>query len=94
MGVRKSKVIAVFLCTLLEHLISVIWDFTEAVLHTPATEPVYGTVDAVHLHTTIQVYYMVFCIYIVICGSGTEVPCVHAVGSLVVDTTIRKHCDW
>ena len=94
MGVSQREVIHILFCALLEYLISIICDFTEAVLHTPAAEPVYGTVDAVHLHTTIQVYYMVFCIYIIVCSCGTEVPSVHAVGGLVVDTTIGQYRYW
>ena len=91
MGVAQFKVICIFLSTFFERLISIVGNLAKFILHTPTTEPVIGTIDIVHLHTSIQIHDMVVKEYIVITGSSTEVPGTHLISGLVHDTTVRQY---
>ena len=94
MGVGQCEVVCIVLSTHLEHLISIVGNFTKAVLHTPAAEPVRGSVYAVHLHTAIKVHNMVVSIHVIIRCRGTEVPRIHLVGMLVHDTSVWQDGYW
>ena len=50
-----------------------------------------ATLKVVHLHTSEEINDMVFVIYVIVVGSGTEVPTVHSVFCLAIETTHRQY---
>ena len=89
--VLQLGVCRVVLGSFLEHLVCVVGDFAQRVLHAPAAEPVVRAVYAVGFHSCVEVYYVVFCVDIVITGRCAEVPCRHLVGSLVIDASVGQN---
>ncbi len=89
-GIFKAIVVRALLLWLLKHCVSPWRNLTHVVLHTPTTEPCSVTLYRVNLHSTIEVYDMVFVVYIIISSRCTEVVTEHAVVGTIQDTTIRK----
>ena len=91
MSVRQVIVNFVLLARLLEISVIVRAEQSHLVLHAHAIEIAAVTVGVVHFHTSKEVHDVVIVVNIVIACSGTEVPAVHLVLCLAIETTIGQY---
>ena len=91
MSIRQVIVNLVLFARLLEISVIVRTEQSHLVLHAHTIEIAAVTVGVVHFHTSKEVHDVVIVVNIVIACCGTEVPAVHLVLCLAIETTIGQY---